>query len=83
MIGLTGTREQVDAASRAFRVYYSAGPKDEESDYLVDHSVIMYLLDEDGEFSHYFGQNKSAGEMSSTITAAIYKKRHAPIESQS
>ena len=75
MIGLTGTREQVDAASRAFRVYYSTGPKDDESDYLVDHTVIMYLIDDDGEFCQYYGQNKSAGEIASSITATIAKKR--------
>ena len=75
MIGLTGSRDQVDTASRAFRVYYSAGPKDEESDYLVDHTVIMYLIDDDGEFCQYYGQNRSAGEIASNITATVIKKK--------
>ncbi|CAK8682940.1 protein SCO1 homolog, mitochondrial-like [Clavelina lepadiformis] len=73
MVGLTGTREQVDQASRAFRVYYSAGPKDNDDDYLVDHTVIMYLVDDKGEFCEYFGQTKSAGEIASTITATMVK----------
>ena len=75
MIGLTGSREQVDTASRAFRVYYSVGPEDEENDYLVDHTVIMYLIDNDGEFCQYYGQNKSAGEIASNITATVVKKK--------
>ena len=42
LIGLTGTKEACAAAARAFRVYYHK--TDETKDYLVDHSIIMYLI---------------------------------------
>lgn len=75
LIGLTGTRDQVEAASRAFRVYYADGPKDGDGDYIVDHTVIMYLLDPKGRFCEYFGQNRSAGEVSSSIISLMVKYR--------
>ena len=43
MIGLTGTADQVKAASRAYRTYYKAHDGDDEY-YLVYHSTMTYLV---------------------------------------
>ncbi len=42
-VGLTGSVEQVDAAARAYRVYYAKVGDDPET-YTVDHQGITYLV---------------------------------------
>ncbi|XP_040014989.1 protein SCO1 homolog, mitochondrial [Xiphias gladius] len=73
LIGLTGTTAEIEQVSRSYRVYYSQGPKDEDNDYIVDHTIIMYLVGPDGEFVEYFGQNKRSVEITSSIAAHMRK----------
>jgi len=74
MIGLTGTDDQIKRLCKAFRVYYSAGPQDEDDDYIVDHTVILYMMGPDGKFSDYFGQNQTVSQIVSTIQARMFKE---------
>nr|CAH8827826.1 unnamed protein product [Trichobilharzia regenti] len=67
LVGLTGTKEEIDKAAKLYRIYYSAGPKDADGDYIVDHTVVMYLLDPKGKFSDYYGQVKPVQEIVRSI----------------
>jgi protein SCO1/2 len=48
VVGLTGTREQVDAAAKTFAVAHAKGEAQPGGGYLVDHSRIVYLFGPDG-----------------------------------
>ena len=48
MIGLTGDMEAVKRVSKQYRVYFSKTGEN-NNDYLVDHSIIHYLINPAGE----------------------------------
>lgn len=62
MIGLTGSEEQVRAASQAYRTYYKAQPAEDEY-YLVDHSTQTYLVLPGEGFVEYFNRDVTPQQM--------------------
>ncbi len=72
MIGLTGTPQQVKAASQAFRTYYRKRDSG-DGDYLVDHSTFTYLVLPDTGFVEFFKRDTSAREMADRTACFIDK----------
>ena len=70
MIGLTGSAEQVKAASQAYRTYYEAHPADDEY-YLVDHSTFSYLVLPEHGFVEFFRRDVTAEAMAETVSCFI------------
>lgn len=66
MIGLTGSPEQVKAASQAYRTYYKAHPAVDD-EYLVDHSTFSYLVMPEIGFVEYFRREVTPEEMADKI----------------
>lgn len=77
LLGLAGNRDQIREVTKAYRVYFSEGPKDEDNDYIVDHTIIMYLVDPEGEFVDYYGQTKSAEQIASAVGIQMMKYKSA------
>ena len=69
MIGLTGTPEQVKAASQAYRTYYQA-PEGDPEYYLVDHSTQTYLMFPDTGFATFF-RNDTPPERVAEVSACF------------
>ena len=62
MIALTGSADQIAAASRAYKTYYNAR-KDGTDDYLVDHSTFTYLVLPEHGFVEFFRRDVTAEQM--------------------
>lgn len=57
IVGLTGPHSAIKAVCKSYRVYFSTPPDaDPDGDYLVDHSIYIYLMDPNGHFVEAFGQ---------------------------
>ncbi|MCF4097881.1 SCO family protein [Maritalea mediterranea] len=51
IIGLTGTNEQVDNIKSKFGIFSEKAVDEDSSDYLVNHTATLFLLDENGQFA--------------------------------
>ncbi|OAY68024.1 Protein SCO 1, mitochondrial, partial [Ananas comosus] len=70
LIGLTGTPDEIRQVARAYRVYYMK-TEEEDSDYLVDHSIVMYLMNPKMDFVKFFGKNYDADALAEGIIREI------------
>ncbi|MFY8095017.1 MAG: SCO family protein [Niveispirillum sp.] len=63
--GLTGTPDQIAEAAKSYRAYYKKVSAAEAgtSDYLMDHSAFIYLMNREGDFVRVFGHGVNPGEM--------------------
>ncbi len=63
MIGLTGSPEQVAAASRAYKTYFRRHKATDDEFYLVDHSTFTYLVLPEVGFVEFFRRGDTAEEI--------------------
>eukprot|EP00339_Tiarina_fusa_P029389 CAMPEP_0117032024 /NCGR_PEP_ID=MMETSP0472-20121206/22982_1 /TAXON_ID=693140 ORGANISM="Tiarina fusus, Strain LIS" /NCGR_SAMPLE_ID=MMETSP0472 /ASSEMBLY_ACC=CAM_ASM_000603 /LENGTH=142 /DNA_ID=CAMNT_0004740535 /DNA_START=360 /DNA_END=788 /DNA_ORIENTATION=+ len=73
LIGLTGTPEQVMSACKSYRIYASKPPDSDDDDYLVDHSVFMFLMDPEGFYVDHYGPDKDDEQILEQIKYHIRK----------
>ena len=58
ILGLTGTNEDIKKVIKKFRIYVKMNKKSpEDKSYLIDHSSLIFLLDENDNFLKFFRPN--------------------------
>eukprot|EP00923_Selenidium_pygospionis_P036044 GHVN01063258.1.p1 GENE.GHVN01063258.1~~GHVN01063258.1.p1 ORF type:complete len:311 (+),score=55.93 GHVN01063258.1:431-1363(+) len=71
LMGFTGTPDKIKEVAKLFRVYFNTGIKSSEGDYLVDHSIISYIIGKDGKFVDFYGKNMTVLEIVKKLTDII------------
>ncbi len=69
--GLTGTRQQIDAAARAYGARYEFVGDRASGDYSIDHTSVIYVMGPDGKLLTRFTHNASPATMFAKLDSAI------------
>ena len=67
MVGLTGTPDQVKAASAAYKTFYQKQVDGDPKYYLMDHSTFSYLMMPEVGFVDFFDRDISAASMAKKL----------------
>jgi len=59
LVALTGSTEQVGQAGKAYRIFSQKVEDDTASNYLMDHTSIIYLMGPEGEYLTFFPHGSS------------------------
>lgn len=71
LVGITGTVEEIQAITRAWRVYAKKSEVRAPADYLVDHSTFIYVMGPDGRYLTHFGHGATPEEMAAKLQALV------------
>lgn len=66
-IGLTGSDREIAQVAKAFRVYYAKSPGSGGAPYLMDHTSLLYLMDQNGRFHTHFTHNNRAEDIAAAV----------------
>jgi protein SCO1/2 len=67
MVGLTGTPEQIAEVAKAYRVYYQKAAGATGGDYLMDHTLLIYLMDGEGKYRANFSASATPDDIAAKI----------------
>ena len=70
MIALTGTPEQIDVASKAYRTYYRKQDGDPEY-YMMDHSTFTYLVFPETGFADVFERETTPQQIADRVACFV------------
>ena len=71
LVALTGTRAQVDAAKKAYKVYARRAGPEGAKDYLMDHAAMTYLMGPDGEPIDYLPHGTTPAQVAAELAKYV------------
>jgi len=74
VVGFTAdTVDEIKQVAKKYRVYFGKGEPDEDNDYIIDHTIIIYLVNSDGQFCNYYGRGLDAPAVTESIIKHMEK----------
>ena len=70
LVALTGSEDQVKAASQAYKTYYKAQAAQDDF-YAVDHTTLTYLMLPGSGFADFFRREETADKMADTVSCFL------------
>jgi protein SCO1/2 len=71
-VGLSGSKQEVESAAKAYRVYYQIVPDDKTpGEYTVDHAAIIYLMGKDGQFITHVPHTTNVDQVVAALDKAL------------
>ena len=71
LIGLTGDAGAIREAADAYKVFYARIPRSDGSDYTVDHSAFIYVMDRGGRYLGFFPPGTPPDRMAEVIRPLV------------
>lgn len=80
---LTGTLDEIEKVKKDFRVYAAPandGPQLNNSDYLIDHTTLVYVLDKKGAYVDSFAHNTPPEMIVKTVQKVLLREQSEKLE---
>ena len=71
LVGLTGSAKDVDKAAKAYRVYYRKAEDAALSEYTMDHTSFIYLMDVNGRYITHFAHAVDPDKLAARLRREI------------
>src|SRR3546814_2280411 len=81
LLALTGTLEEVADAAKAYRIYYQKVEEPDASDYLMDHSSVIYLMAPDGSYLTHFTHASTAENIAKALAERRSEEHTSELQS--
>lgn len=72
-VGLSGTKEQIDAVTKDFFIFYQINPPDENGYYTVDHTATTQVLDREGRLMLTWPYGLTSDELLEDLKVLVRK----------